>query len=36
MGQDAAIEAIETRFYDYFFTVMSILIIDYKRALKKV
>ena len=36
MGQDTAIESIETRFYDDFFTVMSIPIIDYKRALKKV
>ena len=36
MGRDTAIEAIETRFYDYFFTVMSIPIIDFKRALKKV
>ena len=36
MGQDTAIEAIKTCFYDNFFTVMSIPIIDYKRALKKV
>ena len=36
MGQVTAIEAIATPFMTMFFTVISILIMDYKRSLKKV
>ena len=36
MGQVTAIKVIATPFMTIFFTVISILIMDYKRSLKKV